>query len=329
MSLKYLSLLLVGTGALILGLSIIKYHRIIILTQSFGEESRRKWVLWQKVHHLLMVFFFCGYIGVFIATLNDVVFAGELFSSLIFFFGAAFVFIGIFLQVTMFSSIKSKHEQLNRKNVQLSQAEDATIYALAYLAEMRDQETGRHIERTSQYVRVLVEELGRMPQYEGHIDAKYIEDLVKAAPLHDIGKVGVPDEVLQKPGKLTQMEFELIKKHPDYGADVLVRAEKKLNFQSYLEIGVQLVRYHHEKWDGSGYPAGIAGNAIPLSAQIMAVADVYDALRSERCYKKAFSHEEACAIIQEGSGSHFSPDLVDVFLRNEAIFNQICVSLHN
>ena len=152
-------------------------------------------------------------------------------------------------------------------------------------------------------------------------------DLVKSAPLHDIGKVGIADSILLKPGTLTPEERQEIQRHCEMGARVLRIAEKKLKFQSFLTIAIQLTLYHHEKWDGTGYPNGLAGEAIPLSGRIMALADNYDALRTTRPYKSAFSHEQSRGIIQENRGTHFDPALVDAFLRREADFRRISEEL--
>ena len=173
------------------------------------------------------------------------------------------------------------------------------------------------------YVRELAIQLSTLPEYEDHLTTKYIGDLVKSAPLHDIGKVGVEDAILNKPGKLTDEEFNAIKRHCEYGANVLSIAESKVNFRSYLTLAIPLVRHHHERWDGNGYPDGLIGDQIPLSAQIMAVADVYDALRSERCYKNGFSHEKSMEIIISDKGKHFAPDVVDAFVKCERRFNEI------
>lgn len=302
--------------------SIVKYHATIRLAQSFSER-RQQGTIWYKVHHLLMIFFLVGYLIVLYSIINDIEITNNILTSLIFFFGASFVLIGILLQVSMLGSIKRNHKKLIQKNVQVTQAEDATIYALAYLSEIRDQETGEHIQRTSQYVRVIAEELSVVPKYKSHLTLRYINDVVKSAPLHDIGKVGVADGILNKPGKLTAEEFDEIKKHSKSGAEVLETAEEGLNFQSYLKIAIQLVRHHHERWDGKGYPEGLSGDDIPLSAQIMAIADVYDALRSERCYKKGFSHQKTCDIIEQESGKQFSPDIVDAFIKSKNTFEQI------
>lgn len=307
-----------------MALSIIKYYSTLILAQKFEQGSAESFgIKWYKINHLLMVFFLIGYILVIISLIKNINIIGELFTSLIFFFGAAFVLIGILLQNKLLSSIDLQQHKYIEKNEQLNQLQDANIFTLAYLAEIRDSETGKHIERTSMYVRELAIQLSILPKYKDHLTSKYVSDLVKSAPLHDIGKVGVEDAVLNKAGKLTDREFDAIKRHCEYGANILAIAESKINFRSYLALAIPLVRNHHERWDGNGYPDGLKGDQIPLSARIMAVADVYDALRSERCYKQAFSHEKSMEIIVSDKGKHFAPDVVDAFLKCERKFNQI------
>jgi len=209
----------------------------------------------------------------------------------------------------------------------LHETQDATIMALAYQAELRDLEVGRHIERTSKYVEILARELSGSDQYRSYLTNSYITDLVKAAPLHDIGKVGIPDAILNKPGGLDEKEFEHIKQHCEYGALVLKKAEEKLTFQSFLKIAMQMVMYHHENWNGGGYPHGLSGEDIPLSARIMAVADVYDAVRSRRPYKDPMSHPEAISIILQKKGKHLDPEIVEVFLRREKEFAEIALRM--
>lgn len=316
-----ITLILAGAGVMLV--SIIKYHSTIRLAQTFLATSRYPAALWYRVHHWLMIFFLLGYVVVLFSIVSDIRITSDVFTAIIFFFGAAFVLIGILLQANMLKSIKRQHQKVLNKNLQLSHIEDANIYTLAYLAEIRDSETGKHIERTAQFVKLIAESLSRLPKYSSYLTPRYIDDIVKSAPLHDIGKVGVPDAILKKPGKLDADEFETIKLHCEYGANVLKIAEKKLNFESYLTLAIQLVMYHHERWDGNGYPEGLKGEAIPLSAQIMAIADVYDALRSERCYKEGFTHEKSREIILQEKGKHFSPDIVTAFLQTEETFKQI------
>lgn len=213
--------------------------------------------------------------------------------------------------------------RLRKIIIQQSKSQEVTIYSMSMLAELKDQETGAHILRTKKYCRILAEELSRLPKYKNYLTSSYIDDLERSAPLHDIGKVGIPDSILLKPGKLNHEEFEVIKTHTTMGAEVLENAMKQLNYEAYFKIGIQLVRYHHEKWDGSGYPEGLEGEEIPLSARIMAIADVYDALRSSRPYKEAFSHERAVDIITQGAGNHFEPELIRLFLKHSEDFRSI------
>ena len=212
--------------------------------------------------------------------------------------------------------------------LQLSQNEvkttrDVAIVSLSALAESRDNETGAHILRTQEYVKALAEQLSLSPQHATLLTPNYIELLYKSAPLHDVGKVGIPDNVLLKPGKLTFDEFEIMKGHPQIGADALSIAEKQLGTSSFLRVAKEISLTHHEKWDGSGYPNQLGGEDIPLSGRLMALADVYDALISKRVYKPAFSHDKAKAIILEGSNTHFDPDVVEAFLAIEARFISI------
>ncbi|MDK9721612.1 MAG: two-component system response regulator [Rhodospirillales bacterium] len=215
--------------------------------------------------------------------------------------------------------LKNQNAHLEKKVAErtheLSQVRDATIMALASLAETRDNETGNHIRRTQGFVRVLALKLKSHPRFAVHLDDESVELLYKSAPLHDIGKVGIPDAILLKPGPLSPDEFEVMKRHTLIGRDALLAAESKLDkANSFLALARDIALSHHEKWDGTGYPMGLAGEAIPLSARLMALADVYDALISKRTYKQPFTHEKSIAIIAEGKGRHFDPDATGAFL---------------
>lgn len=212
---------------------------------------------------------------------------------------------------------------VDERTSDLRATQEATVQCMAMLAEMRDAGTGEHIQRTRSYVSLMVSYLVDNPVGGREIPREDVDLLYQAAPLHDIGKVGVPDRILLKPGRLTPEEFEEMKRHTLFGGDILRRAEKELGAISFLQVAREITENHHEKWDGTGYPRGISGEAIPLSARIMAIADVYDALRSARPYKEAFSHERSVRIIREGAGSHFDPVLVDVFLQLENRFREI------
>jgi putative two-component system response regulator len=203
--------------------------------------------------------------------------------------------------------------------------EDVAMRALASLAETRDNETGNHIRRTQGYVNLLAHELAEQARYQSALNTSTIDMLVKAAPLHDIGKVGIPDHILNKPGPLDPAEWEIMKQHTVIGANSIEHAmagEADHRPLAFLHVAMEIARSHHEKWDGSGYPDGIVGEGIPLSARLMALADVFDALISRRVYKPAMSHAQAQRIIAEGRGQHFDPDLVDIFL---ARFDDFCV----
>jgi putative two-component system response regulator len=213
---------------------------------------------------------------------------------------------------------------------ELAATQDATILSMATLAETRDPETGHHLQRTQGYVRALGVRLQKHPRYRAELDDHVIELLFKSAPLHDIGKVGVPDRILLKPGKLDADEWVEMKRHVIYGYEAIVSTEKLLGAAgissaaaSFLRYAREIARSHHEKWDGSGYPDGLGADDIPLSARLMALADVYDALRSKRVYKPAYPHERARAEILEGRGRHFDPDVIDAFVALDGEFTTI------
>ncbi len=204
----------------------------------------------------------------------------------------------------------------------ISQAQFATIYALSNLAAGRDAGSNGHLLRVQHYCRVLATGLMGSPRFAS-INDDYIDTLVAACPLHDIGNIGLPDEVLQKMGKLDDIEYDKIKDHTTVGASTLLSVSEQHKDSAFLRMAVEIVECHHERWDGTGYPFGLPGEAIPLSARIMAIADAYDALRSERSYKDALSHQHARDIIEQARGTHFDPDIVDCFLRTDAQFDAI------
>ncbi len=214
-------------------------------------------------------------------------------------------------------------ELVRQKVAEISASQMATLYALVKLAESRDDETGEHIGRTSEYCRLAATKLWQREAHPEKINASFIENITKASPLHDIGKVGIPDRILLKPGKLTPEEFEIMKTHTLIGYETLAGVEKEYKMNAFIRTGMEIALCHHEKWDGSGYPNGLKGKEIPIAARIMALADVYDALRSRRVYKEGFSHEKSAAIIEQGSGSHFDPLLVEIFLENQQEFRRI------
>ena len=200
---------------------------------------------------------------------------------------------------------------------------DLTIFALAKVAESRDEQTGAHLERIREYCRILADELSHHEDYSDTIDGEYVHLIYLTSPLHDIGKVGIPDNVLLKPGRLTPAEFEIMKQHAMIGAETLAAAAKAHPEAHFLGMAREIAMTHHEWFDGSGYPCGLAGKDIPLCGRITMLADVYDALTSARVYKPAYSHETARTMIVKGSGTQFDPDVVDAFLRREDDFQAI------
>jgi putative two-component system response regulator len=205
--------------------------------------------------------------------------------------------------------------EVQRRTREVTMIQEVTIRALASLAETRDNDTGNHILRTQHYVKLLAQKLARHPRFAAFLTEGTIDLLFKSAPLHDIGKIGIPDRILLKAGKLTPDEFEIMKMHTTLGGNAIANAELAIGEEiGFLRYAKEIAYSHQEWWDGSGYPKGLKGDEIPISARLMAVADVYDALINKRVYKRAISHEEAVQVIREGRGTHFDPDIVDAFL---------------
>lgn len=223
---------------------------------------------------------------------------------------------------------KTLEQRVKERTRDLQITQNATMLGLASLAEQRDNETGRHIRRTQLYVRVLAEQLSTHAKFCHFLDEETIDLLYRSAPLHDIGKVGVPDCILHKPGKLTDEEFAEMKKHTIYGRDAILMAEKAFGDKgdnTFLGLAREIAYTHHEKWDGSGYPQGLAGHAIPISGRLMAIADVYDALINKRVYKPLIPHSKSAAMIAQGQGKHFDPDICKAFMEIHRSFLQIAL----
>jgi putative two-component system response regulator len=227
------------------------------------------------------------------------------------------------LQVAL--EAQNRHlEDLVREQVrEISDSQMITIFALAKLAESRDADTGKHLERVQIYCRLLATKLREDPRYSESISRTYVDNLFHASPLHDIGKVAIPDSILLKPGRLSTEEFEIMKTHPTLGALTLEAVRARYPRNAFINMGIAIARSHHEKWDGSGYPNGLAGEDIPLAARIVAVADYYDAMRCKRCYKAAATHEDTCEIIFAASGIHFSPRIIEAFRGLEREFREV------
>ncbi len=237
------------------------------------------------------------------------------------------------LRIRIDNCIKLKNATLSldfiskNNNDKISNVEDIIIIAMASLAETRDDATGGHIKRTQLYVNELADCIKSHPKFEKQLDQKSINLIVKSAPLHDIGKVGIPDSILLKPDSLTSDEFEIMKTHTTIGLDAINIIESNMgSTNSFTKYAKEIIHYHHEHWDGSGYPEGLSNENIPISARLMSIADVYDALTSKRVYKNAFTHEKSVEIIRRGKGSHFDPVITDAFISLEKSFKDISQS---
>jgi cyclic di-GMP phosphodiesterase len=217
------------------------------------------------------------------------------------------------------SQLKKTHDDdLTARTRDVLTALDASIFGLAKLVEYRDANTAFHLERLSDFSAILASQLGELEKYRNVVTQGYVNHIRRSASLHDIGKVGIPDRILMKPGRLNDEEFGIIRYHPLIGFAAIKEIQEKLGSERFFQMAMFIAKYHHERWDGGGCPEGLAGESIPLSARIVAVADVYDAMTSERPYKQAMPHEEALAYIREARGTHFDPDVVDAFLSAEA-----------
>jgi len=237
--------------------------------------------------------------------------------------------IDLHLQLYINLSKIEHNKTLEMQLKDVSEAQLATIFAVAKLAEQRDGDTGAHLERVREYCRILALQLRDDSPYTSYITPEFIECIQHAAPLHDVGKVAIPDHILLKAGTLSKEEFEIMKTHAILGADNMQMVFNNYSSNAFVGMGIEISLYHHERWDGTGYPDRLIGKNIPLSARIMALADVYDALSSDRCYRKALPHEEVKAMIVEESGQHFDPEIVKAFLNVEAEFVAITVKFRD
>ncbi len=220
-----------------------------------------------------------------------------------------FTLIGIII----YSVVCSRNVKELSQGVRIEKIQNNLITTLATAVEERDQCTGGHIVRTEEYVSKLVEKIRKKEKY-AKLPRLYFRNVVMAAPMHDLGKIKIPDNILNKPGKLTTEEYEIMKKHSEYGAQVIQNSMRSVDDDSYIDVAINIAKYHHERYDGTGYPEQLKGEDIPLEARIMALADVYDALISKRPYKEAFSKEKALEIIKDGTGTQFDPELAPIFI---------------
>jgi putative two-component system response regulator len=226
------------------------------------------------------------------------------------------------LQVELEKYTKCLSDLVREQVREISDSQMATIFAMAKLAESRDPETGAHLERVQAFCRMLGVKIGERPEFATYVQEDYIESLFQASPLHDLGKISISDRILLKPTELDAYEFETIKAHTTIGARTMDAVKNHYPNNAFIDMGIDIAKYHHERWDGSGYPQGLRGEEIPFSARIMALADVYDAIRSKRCYKPALAHDKACDYIFKGSGVHFDPVVVEAFRAVNGVLNQ-------
>lgn len=296
-----------------------------------------------------------GFVVMFAAAINDILYANGLVDTALVFPIGLFMFIlsQVFMLIRRYSRLfvtvtEQRHhlelvnDLLERELVErtelektmrdfsrhLEESRSGLIVGLARLAESRDTDTGMHLDRISAYTRILAQELRAHPDFSAELSDEFIDEMCQSSALHDIGKVGIPDAILQKPGRLTPEEFEVMKTHTTIGGDAIRTVESRIELNTFLRIAREIAYSHHEKWDGTGYPQRLAGEVIPLSARIVACADVYDALTSVRPYKQAMEHERAATIIREGRGSHFDPRVVTAFENSAAIFDSVRERLH-
>ncbi len=225
--------------------------------------------------------------------------------------------------ITSFISIFIAVKDRNRFYQELLKSHSSTVESIALISAIRDDETGEHLQRTKTYIKELANYLLKNGSYSNILSRRYIDLIYQAAPLHDIGKLGIPDSILKKPDRLTREEYEIMKQHPILAKNAIEKAMRYYDGNEFLNIAYNIAYYHHERWDGSGYPVGLKGDDIPLEAQLMAVADVYDALVTKRCYKEEVTFEEAEKIIIEGSNSQFNPILVEAFVALKYRFREI------
>lgn len=235
--------------------------------------------------------------------------------------------VAVHLQLCTLQDKLEFQQMMERKVREISDAQLATIFALAKLAEQRDGDTGAHLERVREFCRLLAQQLSENSVYAASITPEFIECIQHASPLHDVGKVAIPDSILLKKGILTPEEFEIMKDHTIIGAENMQTVYNHYSGNTFIGVGIEIALYHHERWDGKGYPDGLIGRNIPLSARIMALADVYDALRADRCYRKGMAHEQVKLMIKEGDGTHFDPVIVKAFFELEDTFNYVCENM--
>lgn len=246
---------------------------------------------------------------------NDVICAFWTATIIFYCFGAAAYFT-INSTTFIMESLQDFKQESVEKTYKLDYLQKEVISSMSNIIESRDGSTGEHTKRTSKYVQIIISGMKEHDKYKDILTDEFIRNMFLAAPLHDIGKIKIPDAVLQKPSKLSNEEYDIIKKHSEYGAEIIKTTINNIEDKSYSDMAHNVALYHHERWDGNGYPCRLKREEIPIEARIMAIADVYDALTTKRCYKEAMSKEKALSIIKNGSGTQFDPELVDIFIRS-------------
>lgn len=227
------------------------------------------------------------------------------------------------LQMRLSVDNEQLKNEVNERTKTILEIQDGIVFSLSALVESRDQETGNHIVRTREYIKTMLDAMAADPVFQDQLSPEIIEEIYKSSPLHDIGKVGIPDKILSKAGPLTETEYNIMKTHTIIGARAITSGSERMSKKGFLKTAEVIIRHHHEKWDGSGYPDQLKGSQIPLAARVMSIADSYDALISKRVYKDSYSHEKAVEIIEEEGGSKFDPDLVRIFLALQDQFKKI------
>ncbi len=293
-------------------------------------------ILFSVVVTFVLFFFLVSKRNLMIVTLFFFALAGSVASTKIALVHNVYISIGYFLIpfvfhfiIVSFLYILIEAYQRYRFNMELGRTQMALLDSMVYVAEIHDTETGAHIMRTKLYVKALAEYLYYHGIYKEELSKEKIEIMYNTAPLHDIGKIGIPDAVLKKPGKLDKEEFDIIKQHPQIGGRIIDNAILAYEKNEFFLCARNIAMYHHEKWDGSGYPEGLKGSEIPLESRLMALADVFDALVSRRVYKESFDYAQIRRIIIEGKGTHFDPKVVDAFLAIEYKFHEIAAQYHD
>lgn len=308
---QIIAFLLVGTNA---GFQYIILASSIVMCTFYTNDKYKDLYVLKSVLliGLFVIIESYGKIYVPIYLFSDLIYSFWTATIIFYCFGAAAYFT-INSNVYIIKSLRDVKRESSEKTEKLDYLQKEVISSMANVIESRDGSTGEHTKRTSRYVEEIILGMKEYPTYKEVLTDEFVRNISLAAPLHDIGKLKIPDAVLQKPGKLSSEEFNVIKKHSEYGAEIINMTISNIEDKSYTDVAHNVALYHHERWDGTGYPSRLKGEEIPIEARIMAIADVYDALTTKRCYKEAMPKEKALSIIKDGAGTQFDPQLVNIF----------------